>query len=261
MRLTPPKVVGIVNITTDSFFDGGLYIDPDAAIGRARYVSAKGASIVELGAASSHPDSQPVSAREEQARLAPVIHVLKGEGYTLSVDTCDPETQRFALDLGIEYLNDISGFPDASMYPMLAASEAKLVVMHSVLGGRQAARVAYDATEVWGHIEAFFDQRIEALTAAGLSEDRLILDPGLGFFLADSPEPSVAVLGSIGRLIDRYHHPVLISASRKSFLQRLVGRSGQEAGAGRRPEQRRWLRRSMRLWRACHSFGPTMLKR
>jgi dihydropteroate synthase len=225
-----PKLVGVVNITEDSFFDGGRYLDPAAAVDQAHELVAHGADIVEIGPASSHPDTRAVSAAEEWKRLEPVLGALLSEGIIVSVDSSQPATQRMAMKMGATYINDILGFPDRSTYPSLAQSQCKLVVMHAITAAGRATRVHSDPVTIWNRIDTFFDTRIADLAAGGVSADRLILDPGLGFFLGDAPEPSLTVLGTIQRLLERYQLPVMISASRKSFLQTLVGRDA--AGTG-----------------------------
>src|SRR5690349_18975903 len=129
-----PLLVGIVNITADSFSDGGRFLAPEAAISQARGLAADGADIVELGAAASNIAADPVSPDAEIGRLDPVLRAVCGSGTALSIDTCRPEVQRYALARGVDYLNDIRGFPDPEMYPELAAATCRLVVMHSVQG-------------------------------------------------------------------------------------------------------------------------------
>lgn len=223
-----PRIVGIVNITEDSFSDGGRYLSSEAAIEHARRLLADGADVVELGAASSHPDAKRVSPDEEIARLAPVIEVLRDDRAALSVDSWQPETQRYALQCGVDYLNDVRGFPNQSLYSELAEHPCKLVVMHSV-----AARGTRDATEpesVLDSIGQFFASRVQALEAAGIARERLILDPGMGYFLGGNPESSFRVLSELQLLRSRYGVPFLVSVSRKSFLRAAVGRSMQEIG-------------------------------
>ncbi len=168
--LVGPRVVGIVNITEDSFSDGGRFLDPAAAIAQARGLAADGADIVELGAAASNVAANPVAPEEEIRRLGiPVIAALAGTGITLAIDTCQPETQRFGLARGVAYLNDIRGFPDPSLYPDLAAGQCRLVVMHMVEGAGRAQRAALPAGEVWQRIEAFFAERVRRLEDAPAS--------------------------------------------------------------------------------------------
>jgi len=217
------ELVGIVNVTEDSFSDGGRYLDPDRAIAHASRLRADGADLVELGAASSHPDARSVSVGDEQRRLVPVLEALAASCVPVSVDSTRASIQRLAIAHGARLLNDVRGFPDPSIYEELAASDCRLVVMHSVTPGEKAARVVSDPA-IWTAIDRFFSQRIAALVAAGVSIQRLVLDPGLGFFLGANPEPSVAVLGGIARLHTRFGLPVMVSPSRKSFLRALTGR-------------------------------------
>lgn len=133
-------IFGIVNITSDSFSDGGRYLAPDAAIAQARKLMAEGADVIDLGPASSNPDAAPVSSDTEIARIAPVLDAVKADGIPVSLDSYQPATQAYALSRGVAYLNDIRGFPDAAFYPQLAKSSAKLVVMHSVQDGQADRR-------------------------------------------------------------------------------------------------------------------------
>lgn len=226
----PPRLVGVVNITQDSFSDGGRYLAPEDALAHARRLRSEGADVIELGPASSHPDARQVSAEEEQRRVAPVIQRLVEDDVPVSVDSFLPDTQRFALAHGASYLNDIQGFPEPDLYPALAAATCKLIVMHSVQRTGPATRMATDAAAVWAGIERFFAERLTALQAAGIQQERLIIDPGLGFFLGSDPEPSLAVLSGIRHLKSRFGLPVLVSPSRKSFLRRLTGRDTAHLG-------------------------------
>ena len=176
------------------------------------------------------PDAAPVSSDTEIARIAPVLDALKADGIPVSLDSYQPATQAYALSRGVAYLNDIRGFPDAAFYPQLAKSSAKLVVMHSVQDG-QADRREAPAGDIMDHIAAFFDARIAALTGAGIKRNRLVLDPGMGFFLGAAPETSLSVLARFDELRLRFDLPVLLSVSRKSFLRALTGRGPGDVGA------------------------------
>ena len=162
--------------------------------------------------------------------VAPVLDALKADGIPVSLDSYQPATQAYALSRGVAYLNDIRGFPDAAFYPQLAKSSAKLVVMHSVQDG-QADRREAPAGDIMDHIAAFFDARIAALTGAGIKRNRLVLDPGMGFFLGAAPETSLSVLARFDELRLRFDLPVLLSVSRKSFLRALTGRGPGDVGA------------------------------
>lgn len=219
-----PTLFGILNITADSFSDGGKYLAPDDALRHAHALVANGADVVDVGAASSHPDAEDVGAAGEIARLARVVPPLVAAGVPLSVDTFEPDVQLWALGQGVAYLNDIQGFPHTDIYPALASASAKLVVMHGVHGRGRARRLDVPADEIWPRIFSFFDDRIAALEAAGIARERLVLDPGMGFFLGTDPEVSLTVLRGVGQLEGRYGLPVLISVSRKSFLRAMTGR-------------------------------------
>jgi dihydropteroate synthase type 2 len=222
--MSRPSLFGIVNITEDSFSDGGLHRHPAAAITAARRLAAEGADVIDLGAAASNIAATPVPVAEEIRRLDPVIAALQAAGIVVSVDSFAPETQRFALRRGVDFLNDIQGFPDQSLYPELAASRCRLVVMHAVQGRGRAQRVAVPADRIWNRIEKFFSARLGALEAAGVARDRLILDPGMGFFLSSDAGASLRVLAGLDRLKDAFGLPVLVSVSRKSFLATVTGR-------------------------------------
>jgi dihydropteroate synthase type 2 len=222
-RWPVPRLVGIVNITTDSFSDGGRYLAAPDALAHARELRAQGADIVELGPASSHPDSAPVSPGEERHRLADVLAALAAEGVPVSVDSFHPETQLFAAERGAAYLNDIQGFPDRRHNARLADTSCRLVVMHSVQRRGPATKVTTDPEQVLAGIERFFTERLTALEAAGIGRERLVIDPGLGYFLGSTAEPSLLALAGIGRLKATFGVPVLVSPSRKSFLRTLTG--------------------------------------
>lgn len=226
-----PLILGIVNITPDSFSDGGRYLPPDAAIAHARKLVAEGAHIVDLGPSSSHPDALPVSPEEEMRRLVPVMEALVADGISISVDSFLPSTQTYALAHGAHYLNDIQGFADQSAYPVLAASKAHLIIMHSIQGRGIADRRATPQGNIVDHISRFFEARIDRLEKAGVARERLILDPGMGFFLGPKPETSFEVLARLGELKSRFSLPLLVSVSRKSFLRAVTGQAPQEAGA------------------------------
>ncbi|MBY0401986.1 dihydropteroate synthase [Myxococcota bacterium] len=231
------QIVGIVNITRDSFSDGGRYLDPERAIEHARALVAAGADVVELGPASSNPDARPVPAEEQIARLRPVLDTLASqdpasptspEPIPICVDATAPEVLRFALSAGVAWLNDVRGFPDERLYAELAASAAKLVVVHSLGSGERAGREQATPVAVLDSIERFFSERLAALVRAGMREERLIVDPGMGFFLGRDPKASLAVLARIPDLRARFGRPLLVSVSRKSFLCTLTG-SGLDA--------------------------------
>ncbi|MGA7713158.1 MAG: dihydropteroate synthase [Rhizomicrobium sp.] len=225
-----PILLGIVNITEDSFSDGGRYLATDAAISHAKKLYAAGAMIVDLGAAASNPKAKPIAAVDEIARLAPVVEALQQEKIAISIDTFSPAVQRWALGQDVDYLNDIHGFPDPTLYPALATGKARLIVMHAVQAEGRATPVETTAQEIMGRILHFFETRLTKLEQAGIARSRLILDPGMGFFLGKEPLVSFEVLRRLPDLKEAFGLPILISVSRKSFLRIMTKRSAAEAG-------------------------------
>lgn len=241
------RILGILNITRDSFSDGGRYLTPDAAMQHAQQLIADGADVIDLGAESTHPDAEDVDADEELARLAPVLTRLKATGVAVSVDTCKPAVMRGALTLGADYINDVTALATPAAVDAVGNSDARLILMHSTARGARAERVTVDPATIVDRIVGFFADRLDNLERAGIARNRLILDPGMGFFLGDRPEASLAVLRDLERL-KALGCPVLISTSRKSFIGALLGSGGQprpvdERGAGTLATE---------LWAAVH---------
>lgn len=238
-----PTLLGILNLSPDSFSDGGRFAALDDAIAQARRLRAEGADLVDVGAVSSNPDSAGLPPDEEIARLAPVLDALAADGIPASVDTFAPDTQIWAAARGVAAINDIRGFPDPRAYGPLADATCTLIAMHAVQDG-PADRRTTDADAVFDAMLAFFDARLDALTRAGIREERIVIDPGMGFFLGATPEPSVRVLRGIEVLKARTGRPVLVSVSRKSFLGALLG--------GRPVDGRRTATVVAELWAALH---------
>lgn len=224
------KIFGILNITEDSFSDGGAFLAPQAAIAQAQKLVADGADAVDVGAASSHPDARPVAPAVEIARLAAALPALRAKGIPVSIDSFAPDVQRWALAQGIACLNDIHGFPDAALYPALAASDCKLIVMHMVQERGVALRTDVPPAEIFGRVTAFFDARIKALAEAGIARERLILDSGMGQFVGADPQNSLILLRRLPELKARYGLPLLVSVSRKGFLRKLSGQPLEKIG-------------------------------
>jgi dihydropteroate synthase type 2 len=222
------RTLGILNLSPDSFSDGGRYDTDAKALSHARTLMDGGAWGVDVGAVSSNPDSAGLPPDEELARLRTVVGPLTAAGIPVSVDTFAPSVQR-ALAPEVDLLNDIRGFPDPDVWPVLADARCDVVVMHAIQRGK-ADRRGSDPTTIVDRVLRFFDARLPQLTGAGIAEERLIVDPGMGFFLGNTPEASVAMLQAIPRLRAATGLPVLISVSRKSFLGALLG--------GRPPSQR-----------------------
>jgi dihydropteroate synthase type 2 len=165
---------------------------------------------------------------EEIARLGPVVDHLEARGVPVSVDTYQPETQIWCAERGVQMVNDIQGFVDPRSHSALADAKCVLVVMHSVQGRGRATRIETDPTTIADKVEAFFFARLRELVNAGIARERLVVDPGMGYFLGSNPEPSLTMLANLERLGAAFDLPVFASVSRKSFLGHLTGRSVDE---------------------------------
>jgi dihydropteroate synthase type 2 len=231
-RMTALTIFGILNITHDSFSDGGRFLVPEVALAHAGKLIADGADALDVGAASSNPRSESLPPEVEIGRLTPIVLAARERGWKISVDSFAAKTQLWALDQNVDYLNDIQGFADSSIYAQLAAAKAKLVVMHAVHGTGRAQTIDTDPKSIMGRIADFFEARIEALNQAGVARERLILDPGMGLFVGKKPEVSLTILRRLPQLKSAFGLPLLVSVSRKSFLRKLIGRSVEEIGPG-----------------------------
>lgn len=213
--------MGVVNVTPDSFYDGGLYFEPARAIEHALKLVAEGADIIDIGGESSRPGSAPIPAREERKRVLPVIEVLREKKDVLiSVDTTKAEVAEAAIAEGAHIINDISaGRFDADMLPLIARTGAGLVLMHMKGTPRTMQSLAhYD--DVVAEVKSFLRGRLEAAQEAGVREAGLILDPGIGF--AKNLEHNLALLNSLPAIVE-LGRPVLVGVSRKSFIGRILG--------------------------------------
>jgi dihydropteroate synthase len=214
-------VMGIVNVTPDSFADGGVRVDPDRAAADALQMAADGADLVDIGGESTRPGAAPLPLEEEWRRVGPVLERLAGRANVpISIDTYKAEIARRALDAGASIVNDISALAfDPALADVVAARGAGLVLMHH--RGRSAAMYAEARyTDVTAEVAAELAGRVAAARAAGVAAERLILDPGLGF--AKRPEHTLAALAGLPALA-ALGHPVLVGPSRKSFLTAALG--------------------------------------
>lgn len=225
-------LMGIVNITRDSYSDGGHFLSPQNAIAHAIELYESGAAVIDLGPSSSHPGAPIVPPETEIEHLEPVLDALLARQIPISIDSFHPETQRYAIAKGVQIINDVHGFPHPYFYPELASSTCSLVVMQNIHGDKPAERIVTDPRTIMSKIYQFFDQRINALVNAGIAIERLILDPGMGYFLSSEPEASLVVLQNIRALKQQYNLPVLVSVSRKSFIQRITEQAPIMTGAG-----------------------------
>ncbi|TDE94331.1 dihydropteroate synthase [Occultella glacieicola] len=218
--------MGVVNVTPDSFSDGGQWFEQDVAIAHGRHLLAQGADILDIGGESTRPGAERVSLAEELQRVVPVVEALAASGSVISVDTMRAEVAEAALEAGAEIINDVSGgLADPRMVPLVAAGGFRYVVSHwRGHADVMAERAGYG--EVVGEVVAELRGRLEALVAAGADPARLIVDPGLGF--AKNGADNWRLLAGLDALT-ALGHPVLIGASRKRFLGQLLEAAGAES--------------------------------
>lgn len=224
-------ILGILNVTRDSYSDGGRFLEPERALEHGLQLVADGAAMVDVGAQSSHPDAQDVPEDEELARLEPVVAGLIGRGVRVSVDTYRPGVAQRMLALGAAAINDITAARSAGMLAVLARSDCAVILMHSTAAAPRAERADPGVVDWIARLEGFFRERIAACESAGVARGRLLLDPGMGFFLSSAPGPSFEVLRRVGEL-RRLGLPLCVGVSRKSFLGARLGRAvGERAAA------------------------------
>lgn len=219
-------VMGILNVTPDSFSDGGQYLDPGRAVARGLEMVAQGADLIDVGGESTRPGAEPVPVEEELRRVIPVIRRLAREvRVPISIDTYKVRVAEAAVDAGARLLNDISaGRFDPEMPRLAARTGLPLVVMH-MKGTPRTMQEAPWYEDVVGEVDQFFRERIQALTEAGVAREQLILDPGLGF--GKRTQDNLVLLGQLGRF-RHWGLPLLVGPSRKSFLGEVLGTPPQD---------------------------------
>ena len=224
-----PLVMGILNVTPDSFSDGGRYQALEFAVERAELMIKDGVDIIDIGGESTRPGSPSVPADEELRRVMPAIYALRELGYPLSIDTCKPEVMREAIIAGADMINDINGFRAPGAIDAVKDSDCALCVMH-MQGTPQDMQARPDYEDVVSDVIAFLRERVDALLAAGVARERITIDPGFGF--GKSVEHNYALLRSISRMESELGLPVLAGLSRKSMIGAVTGRSVEQRLAG-----------------------------
>lgn len=229
LSLRRPLVMGILNLTPDSFSDGGRFHEPSAALRRAAALVEEGADVLDVGGESTRPGAPPVPAEEERARVVPLIRRLRDElGVPVSVDTRKAEVARAALDAGAEIVNDVSALGDPEMAGVVAEAGAGLVLMH-MRGTPETMQRHTDYADVAGEVAAELEPRLRLALDAGVAPARVVLDPGIGF--AKSFEQNLELIARL-RVLGRLGRPVLLGPSRKGFLGALLGgRPAEERAA------------------------------
>ncbi|MGI8633554.1 MAG: dihydropteroate synthase [Solirubrobacterales bacterium] len=225
----PPLVMGVVNVTPDSFSDGGKYLDPDAAVAHGKVLAAEGADYLDIGGESTRPGADPVDAEAERERVLPVVAGLAGAGPPVSIDTSKSDVAEAALDHGAAIVNDVTAFRDDPEMAALCAERACDVVLMHMQGEPRTMQEDPSYGDVVDDVRAFLAERIEHAVAAGISEQRIWVDPGIGF--GKTLEHNLELIRRLDELC-ALGRPVLIGASRKRFIGELTGRPTDARVAG-----------------------------
>jgi dihydropteroate synthase len=225
LSLGRPLVMGILNVTPDSFSDGGRFIDPAKAVAHAGIMSQQGADILDIGAESTRPygDATPVSAQDEMARLSTVLPAVLKFGLPVSIDTIKASVASWALDQGAVIVNDVWGLQrDPAMAPLVAERGVPVIIMHN----RDSADANID---IIAGVTAFFARSLEIAERAGIARDKIVLDPGIGF--GKTPEQSIACIARLAEF-KRFGLPLLVGASRKRFINAVTPSAPDERLGG-----------------------------
>lgn len=225
LDLVTPKVMGVLNVTPDSFSDGGEFFDPDAARRRAEAIQGEGAAIIDVGGESTRPGAKPVSEGEELERVIPVIEAIAGSSdIAISIDTSKAAVMRAAVAAGASMINDVYALRRAGTVAAAAELGTAVCLMH-MLGEPGTMQHEPVYSDIPGDIMAFLRQRLAACQSAGIRSDRIVIDPGFGF--GKTHEHNIRLLARLGQF-KQLGMPILVGLSRKSTLGRLTGRSTAE---------------------------------
>ena len=220
-----PNIMGVLNVTPDSFSDGGEYLKPDAAAARIRQIIGEGADIIDVGGESSRPGSEPVDKETELERVIPVIRDIRAiSDIPISIDTTKAAVAKEALEAGADIVNDISALRfDPDMIDLVAESGVPIVLMH-MLGKPKTMQHNPSYNDCVNDIMQFFSERLHFCLNYGISKDRVIIDPGIGF--GKRLNDNLAIFNKLNQF-DTFGCPIMIGASRKSFIKLITGDTGE----------------------------------
>jgi len=224
-------LMGVVNVTPDSFSDGGRFLEPSAAVAHGVRLAQEGAAILDIGGESTRPGAKPVGAEQELRRVIPVVEGLASAdtGSQLSIDTSKAAVARAALDAGSSYVNDVTAFrADPAIAGLVAERDAECCLMH-MLGEPRTMQEAPRYDDVVSDVKAFLEQRLAFAVAEGVPEERVTLDPGIGF--GKTLDQNLELLRRLEEIV-AIGRPVMVGTSRKSFLGKLTGREVDQRLAG-----------------------------
>lgn len=218
--------MGIINITPDSFFDGGLYLEKDKAIERGLELVSEGAQIIDIGGESSRPGSDPVPPEEEISRVIPVLRALKEKTDALiSIDTTKYEVAKAALEAGADIINDISSFRfDPRIVPLVVENEAGAILMH-MKGTPKTMQIDPFYEDVLAEVKSFLKERIEKAQAYGIKKENILIDPGIGF--GKRLEDNLVLINNLS-FLEELDQPIMIGVSQKSFIGKILNLPPQE---------------------------------
>jgi dihydropteroate synthase len=219
--------MGVLNVTPDSFSDGGRYLRPADAIARGRELALGGAALVDVGGESTRPGAAPVDAEEELRRVGPVVEALAGESIPVSIDTSKASVGRRALELGAELVNDVSAFRADPAFAAVAAEHDAYVCLMHMQGGPRTMQVAPSYDDVVSDVRAFLEERLAFAVGEGVREELVCLDPGIGF--GKTPDQNLELVRRLDVLLE-LGRPVVVGFSRKSTLGRVLGDPGARQG-------------------------------
>ena len=224
-----PLVMGVLNVTPDSFADGGAYATLELALSRAEQMIADGVDIIDIGGESTRPGAAPVSAAQEMDRVMPVLYALRDCGKPLSIDTRRSDVMREAVLAGADMINDIEGFRDPASLAAIRDADCALCIMH-MQGEPGTMQVDPRYSDVSSEVGDFLQQRADAAREAGIAAQRLCIDPGFGF--GKTLDHNLALLAHVDTLQSRLQLPLLAGLSRKTMIGKLTGKPTEQRMAG-----------------------------
>lgn len=213
-----PALMGILNVTPDSFSDGGLHFEPSAAIDAARRMVEEGADLIDVGGESTRPGSEGISLEEELRRVVPVVRAIAADGVTVSIDTMKPQTARAALDAGATIVNDVTALSNPEMIDVVADAGCIVCLMH-MKGEPRTMQVSPVYDDVIREVRDYLLDRAELAVACDIPSDRIWIDPGIGF--GKNLEHNLSLLRHLESFVET-GYPVLVGVSRKSFIGRIL---------------------------------------
>ena len=222
LLLDRPRIMGVVNVTPDSFSDGGLFLATDAAIEHGLDLMEEGADLIDVGGESTRPGADPVPAAEELRRVVPVVAGLAAAGALVSIDTSKPEVAGQAVEAGAVIINDVTALGDPEMAAVAGQHQVGLVLMH-MQGSPRTMQIEPVYEDVVSEVSAFLIERAAVAEAAGVERRSLAIDPGIGF--GKTVDHNLDLLRDLGVLAD-LGYPLVVGTSRKSFLRKVTGEQG-----------------------------------